>query len=155
MPHLRVLRGSRCSACRNSTSSKNDSGFSGAKPRICNHWLNSSQGLHPKLLESEVEKVKNRTKEFGHAYSLFLLAHTTFKTKKSEREYYQELLILLTDVIERVFPPEDFFELKKGNFRPLLRDLPSVLHKHLQHEAELPIDQAQWPAESTIDLRLF
>lgn len=54
-------------------------------------------------MESEVEKVKNRTKEFGHAYSLFLLSQPTFVTKNTECLFYEQILELLVDVIQRVF----------------------------------------------------
>ena len=66
------------------------------------------------MLESEIHKVIEKTKQISSNYSVFLFEQHKFKVSSEETRFYEAVIEVLIAVLSKCFKPEDFVTLKKG-----------------------------------------
>lgn len=76
---------------------------------------NCRKGLKPQLLDSEVVKIEQKTKQISSYYSIFLFKQPKFKVAREEAQYFENIIKLICLIMRKCFTPENYDRLKKCN----------------------------------------
>lgn len=78
--------------------------------------------MKPKLLDSEIIKIEQKTRQISSAYSIFLFKQEKIKVGSDESTFYENIIKVIISILEKCFSKDDFSRLRKCNILEYERD---------------------------------